>query len=218
MNETFICKHCNKPTSRTEITSKGWKVCKECVKKFQKAYRDKNKDKTKGLNKKYREEKREQINAQRKQYRIANKESIRQRNKKAWAINGKKYSATHYKWKVEKLKTCVQFRLRETIRARISMAIRGSAKVGSAITLLGCSIEEFKTYIEKQFKPGMTWENWSLKGWHLDHIKPIKNFDLSNLEQLKEACHYTNMRPLWAEENLARRFEVLEVEDKKPLR
>ena len=42
----------------------------------------------------------------------------------------------------------------------------------------------------------MSWDNHSFKGWHIDHIKPIASFDLSDPEQLKACCHYTNMQPL----------------------
>ncbi len=217
MNETYFCKHCSKVTDRSELNSKGWKVCQECYKKFQKAYREKNKDRLKAMNKKYREDNKEVIQAQRAEYRYTNKDKLVEQRKASWAKHGKKYSANHYKYKVKRLKTDVQFKLRETIRSRIAMAIKGKAKRGSAIQLLGCSVEEFKLHIELQFQPGMTWDNWKLDGWHIDHIKPIKNFNLEDPKQLAEVCHYTNMRPLWAKDNLARRFEILELEDKKPL-
>jgi hypothetical protein len=48
----------------------------------------------------------------------------------------------------------------------------------------------------------MTWENYGRKGWHIDHKKPISCFDLNDQEQLKEACHYTNLQPMWAIENI----------------
>lgn len=48
----------------------------------------------------------------------------------------------------------------------------------------------------------MTWDNWAPKGWHVDHIIPLSSFDLTNRDQLLAACHYTNLQPLWAKENL----------------
>ncbi len=206
---TFMCRLGNHTVNVAikATNSKGWLVCIECHKKYQKDYRDKNKEKTRLANKEYRTAKKAEIRIQRAGYRQANKEKIAVSAKLNWDKNSKIYSAKAYKRKVERLKTDIQFRLRETIRSRISMAIKGNIKRGSAIKLLGCSISDFKVYIEKQFQPGMTWDNWSLKGWHLDHIKPIKDFDLSDLTQLTEVCHYTNMRPLWAKDNLARRFE-----------
>ena len=48
----------------------------------------------------------------------------------------------------------------------------------------------------------MSWDNWALDGWHIDHIKPLSSFNLENREELKKACHYTNLQPMWAEDNL----------------
>jgi hypothetical protein len=47
----------------------------------------------------------------------------------------------------------------------------------------------------------MTWENWALDGWHIDHIRPCCSFDLTDPEQQKKCFHYSNLQPLWAEEN-----------------
>ena len=67
--------------------------------------------------------------------------------------------------------------------------------------LVGCTIEELKIYLEKQFKEGMTWENRGIV-WHIDHIKPISKFDLTNEEEQKKCFHYTNLQPLFAIDNL----------------
>ena len=68
--------------------------------------------------------------------------------------------------------------------------------------LIGCSKEELIKHLESQFIEGMTWENWSLNGWHIDHIRPISSFDLSDPAQAKECFHYSNLQPLWAIDNL----------------
>ena len=98
----------------------------------------------------------------------------------------------------------LNFKLTLSLRTRLNSAIRGNYKSGSAISDLGCSIEELKQHLESQFQPGMTWNNWSRDGWHIDHIKPLANFDLTKEEELKKACHYTNIQPLWAEDNLSK--------------
>jgi hypothetical protein len=54
----------------------------------------------------------------------------------------------------------------------------------------------------------MTWENWAHRGWHLDHIRPLSSFDLTDEAQLKEAMHYTNLQPLWARDNLRKHAKI----------
>ena len=68
---------------------------------------------------------------------------------------------------------------------------------------LGCSVGEFKLYLEVQFQPGMVWENYGVE-WHIDHITPLSWFDLSDKEQFSKACHYSNLQPLWKDENFSK--------------
>jgi hypothetical protein len=70
--------------------------------------------------------------------------------------------------------------------------------------LLGTTVEHAKKHLESLFKPGMTWENHGVYGWHIDHIKPCASFDLTDFEQQKQCCHYTNLQPLWAKENMSK--------------
>jgi len=71
--------------------------------------------------------------------------------------------------------------------------------------LLGCTVPELKDYLEKTFRPGMDWNNWTHKGWHIDHKLAFKNFDLSIAEHLANACHFSNLQPLWAVENTSKK-------------
>jgi len=95
-----------------------------------------------------------------------------------------------------------QFRERIKAGRRTYMAIKHEHKKGRAIDELGCSAAEAREHIENQFSEGMTWENWSHAGWHIDHKKPLCSFDMLDPEQLKIALHYTNLQPLWSEDNL----------------
>ena len=81
------------------------------------------------------------------------------------------------------------------------MAIRRGSKTGSAVKDLGCSIPELKLYLEERFQPGMTWDNYG-SAWHIDHIRPLANYDLSDREVLKQLVHYTNLQPMWAIDNI----------------
>ena len=98
----------------------------------------------------------------------------------------------------QKLKT----RIATNLRSRIRKALQKEQKTGSAVRDLGCSIVDFKQHLESKFTEGMTWDNYGRNGWHIDHIKPLASFDLEDLEKFKKACHYSNLQPLWAKDNL----------------
>ena len=87
----------------------------------------------------------------------------------------------------------------------IRSALNGSKSKRSK-EYLGCTIEQFRTYLEKQFKDGQTWENHG-KVWHIDHIIPLKYKDGGlnpTLEETVKRLHYTNTQPLWAKENISK--------------
>lgn len=102
------------------------------------------------------------------------------------------------------------FKLRDNMRRRLRSAIHGNAKPSTTFNLIGCSAEELKIYIEKQFTPGMTWGNYGIGNgyWHIDHIVMISEFDLLQENELRLAFHYTNLRPLWQPDNLSRKFNI----------
>lgn len=93
-------------------------------------------------------------------------------------------------------------RILGALRNRLCDAIRGKNKSARTQELLGCSIEALKAHLEGQFLPGMSWDNWAHKGWHIDHIRPCASFDLTDPEQQRQCFHYTNLQPLWAADNI----------------
>lgn len=95
----------------------------------------------------------------------------------------------------------IKYLLSEALRGRFRRAIKQGLRSGSAVRDLGCTTLELRVHLEKQFQQGMAWENWSYAGWHIDHIKPLSSFNLSDRAQLLKAVHYTNLQPLWAKDN-----------------
>ena len=93
--------------------------------------------------------------------------------------------------------------IRNLLRSRIHHALDGKVKASTTMSLVGCPIESLFQHLEKQFQEGMTWENRGK--WHIDHIRPCYTFDLSQPEQQRACFHYTNLRPLWAKDNLSRK-------------
>lgn len=156
--------------------------CKDC----DKYYKSINKQKEKERNQKYRNINKDKIKEKKKIYYLNNKKSIINKTKEYYN---------------QRIKTDVNYRLSKNLRTRLYCAIKNDQKVGSAVSDLGCSIEEFKIYLESKFQPGMNWDNWTHDGWHIDHIRPISSFDLSDREEFLKACHYTNLQPLWSKDN-----------------
>lgn len=126
------------------------------------------------------------------QYKLQNRNQILLK-KKEWRSNNPNYE-------LNRLKIDPLFKLKKRLRTRLNHAIVNIWKSGSAVSDLGCSIEELKLHLESLFEPGMTWKNYGK--WHLDHKRPLSSFDLKKREELLEACNYKNLQPLWAKDNL----------------
>ena len=157
----------------------------EQVAVYNKEYAQKNKEKITKKSAEQKAKNKEKIAAQTLAWKEQNKEKIREYNKN--------YTSQRYK-------NDPIFRLKMLQRTRARLALKGKIKFSNSKILLGCSFEEFKNYIESKFQDSMNWEN--IGKWHLDHIKPLSLFDLNDIEQQKQAFHYTNQQPLWAIDNL----------------
>ena len=181
---------------KNDLTQKDWKDItepKERQKAYRKAYYKVNIDKINSKQKDWRETNKDYF----KKYNRDNKSKIKLQRKAYLEANKDKVNS----YVNNRLKTNVQFKLTHNLRNRLNSAIKGNYKVGSSVKDLGCSVEELKSYLESKFQPEMTWDNWTIDGWHIDHIKPLASFDLTDRKQLLEACHYTNLQPLWAIDN-----------------
>lgn len=133
-------------------------------------------------------------------------------NKERHSNYNKKYNKKHkdklreYKriWTRNEIKKNSNFRLRKSMGCRIYQALKGIRKSKNTISLIGCSIEYLWNHLEKQFKVGMTKDNYG-KIWHADHITPCSHFNLNNLEEQLICFNYTNLQPLWATTEIARK-------------
>ena len=188
---------------RDKAYSKDWyKANKDIVLKKQKKYADDNKDKIKIYKKNWSLKNKDKIKLKKSQYYIENKDVISKRIKIYVENNKDIVRCRKNKYERRKTKDDIQFRISKNLRRRLRNALNNKIKSGSAVKDLGCSIESFKAYLESKFQQGMTWYNYGYDGWHIDHIKPLSSFDLTDRKQFLEACHYTNLQPLWAQDNL----------------
>mgnify|MGYP000046404661 CR=1 FL=1 len=138
-----------------------------------------------------------------KQYYIKNAERLSDKSRKRKALIPVDIIRDYQrKYKFSRRRLDVNFRISLSLRSRFCIAIKNNEKTGSAIRDLGCSIQELKQRLESKFQEGMTWDNYGRAGWHIDHIIALSRFDLSNREELLKACHYSNLQPLWAKDNM----------------
>jgi hypothetical protein len=165
---------------------------------YQKAYREANAEKRRAYQERYAKENREQLRVYYRDYWARNKDKKAAKGRRHYQNRKSQINDRRRAYQQGNL----QARLAATLRSRLSVAIRGRQKGGSAISMLGCSIDDFKRYIEIQFEHGMTWDNWG--EWHIDHIRPLDSFDLTIAEDVSVACHYTNMQPMWSRSNLSK--------------
>ena len=164
--------------------------CRECMHTNQKAWSKTEIGKHKIQ--KYRKKHRIKLLEYGKQYRKENRKKIT-------------------KQESDRMKYDKNFRVRKLMRSIVIRAIKrvskNNTKYSSTITQIGCTDIFFKCYIESLFKKGMSWDNHG--EWHIDHITPCSNFDLTDPEQQKKCNHYTNLQPLWKEENLKKSNKLI---------
>lgn len=174
----------------------------------------------------------ERANASARAYRNANPERVREIKRAHYLANKKKHNAQGREWHAAHKKeanarshawylahktevneywntryhTNVQYKLAQLLRNRLNKALKRNTRHGSAIKDLGCTIAELKIHLESQFTEGMTWGSHgnTPKSWSIDHIRPFYEFDLRDPEQVKEACNWRNLRPMWLLENITR--------------
>jgi len=117
----------------------------------------------------------------------------------------KNYRKKEYK---EKYGKNIEWTLLRNIRIRLNHALKNNFKTGKTLELLGCSIEEFKLHLEKQFDKNMSWENYGIY-WEIDHIKPCASFNLIDPKQQQECFHYTNTQPLSYSDNRSKADKLI---------
>lgn len=162
----------------------------------------KNPDKVKAKSVRYRLKNHEKVLERCREWYALHKAEAHEATRRWRNANPEMVRAQRRAWKHKKYYSDINYKLIETVRSRIRLALQKNQKKGGTLELLGCTIKELKNHLEKLFLPGMTWENWTNFGWHIDHIIPLDAFDLSDEKQLKKACNYTNLSPLWWDDNL----------------
>ena len=142
-------------------------------------------------------------------WRARNQEKVRTNNREWRATNWEKIKQKRREYYATR-KNDPRFKLAKNLRTRISGLLKGRFKPGSSVLWLGCSLDHLKKHLESKFKPGMSWDNYGIKGWHVDHVIPLARFELADPEQFARACHYMNLQPMWAIDNIKKSSNLME--------
>jgi hypothetical protein len=175
--------------------------CVECSKEDRIKYMSENVDKIKTAYRKDYERRKDKNKEYGKAYRESNKESEKERYKKWASENRNSINDRNIRYRNGKIKDPL-YKLKENIRCLVRISIKncGFSKNTKTYKILGCSYDEFKSYIESLFEYGMSWENYP--NWHLDHRTPISWAKTE--EDIIKLNHYTNFQPKWAFDNLSK--------------
>lgn len=210
-------------------------VCKECISTYRKKWvennkdimnnhsrkwRENNLDKCKTLQKNWYENNKDKVKTYRKDYIVENNDKVkdtwkkyREKNKEKMKVKRKEYSLNNRKrlnlYMVNLRKNNPNIKLSHNIRGRIRQFLksRNMLKNNKTFLIIGCTQDELKKYIELQFSEGMSWENYGYYGWHIDHKIPLDSGKTE--EEIYKLCHYTNLQPMWWNDNLRKSNKVI---------
>ena len=202
-----ICKNCSSQQHKNRYQNKRTYILeqkKEYYKnniEIKKQFYKENKDKENQRSKEYYKKNKEKLNREKKEYREKNKEKYNNYQEKYKKENREKIIQKKREYQRKRYKNDPRYRIECNLRNMIRKGIMSQGGVKSASTqeLLGCTFLEARIYIQNQFTEGMTWENHG--EWEIDHIRPMASFDLTDPHQQRECFNWSNLQPMWAEEN-----------------
>jgi hypothetical protein len=185
--------------------------CKECKKIAAKKEYEKNKLRILNYQREYYLENTNKIKTRVLDYAKKNKKTIKEKVKIYYQnnINNRLSYAKQYRennkekrnaYETNRKKTDIIYKLKHLVRNRINkfLVLKKFNKKNKAFEIIGCTPQELKNYLEQKFIGDMCWDNQGK--WHIDHKIPLSS--ASNEEELYKLCHFTNLQPLWAEDNI----------------
>jgi hypothetical protein len=182
------------------------KKCKKCG--VEKEITEFNKDKYSKDGIRYRC--RECTSLEYKKFYYDNRDNEINRQVKYQDNNKEKVNIRRRRRETERRNTDILYKLQISVRNRLKHYLKSknlTSYSNKTKDFVGCSPNELKEYLENKFKEGMSWENFGFYGWHIDHIIPIS--EAKTIEDIYKLSHFTNLQPLWAEENYKKSNKIL---------
>jgi hypothetical protein len=194
------CSRCGIEKLESDYHQPTLTFCKGCHNKQKREYYAANREKSLARKKEYYIENIDLLKEKGKEYNKVNQKKKRGYNQQYYAENRDKIVKQNIQYEYNRKRIDPAYRARKNLRIRIRSVLKDKSFSKKTENMLGLNQSEFKKYIESQFEEGMTWENYGYRGWHLDHSKPLAS--ASSIEEMEKLCHYTNLKPMWGEENM----------------
>lgn len=208
---TTWCKQCHTSAKTSWVKNnieKNREAGRRCYHKhsqeyniISKQYREANPLKRKEIARKWYENNTDRALAYSRNWRANNPEKVKEMHKLWVKENPEKWREIGRRAEA-KMNEKPRRRLSRNISCMINKSLNGSKDGRHWETLVGYTIDQLRNHLEKQFKPGMTWENRSQ--WHIDHIIPLSAHNFQSPEDIdfKRAWSLKNLQPMWAKENI----------------
>lgn len=167
------------------------RLCKVCIKINRKVHYSKNKSK---------------ILKQKSKYYQNNSDIIKLKRKVYVEDNRDKINKLQNDYDKRRIREEPMYRLRRSLKTRCYQAFKRNnwQKLGTQ-RLLGCSVDVAFNHIEGLFQEGMSWDNHG--EWHIDHKIPLASAETEY--ELINLCHYKNLQPLWALDNILKSDKII---------
>lgn len=104
----------------------------------------------------------------------------------------------------------ISFRISKAFSHRLRESLKTGKNGKKWQSIVGFSVIELRQRLESLFQPGMTWDNYGWRGWHIDHIRPVSSFNFESTDdpEFKECWALTNLQPLWAADNMKKGAKI----------
>lgn len=197
-------------------------VCLECIKNYNKEYREENRESIKEYNKEhkkeYYQENKERVKKYNKEYHKENKERIKERMKE-WRKENRERIAEYQKENKERIAEYYReryandpdFKVNNICRRHLRRVIKATntQKESNTFNILGYSPLDLRFHIESFMLEGMSWDNYG-STWHIDHMTSIAQMIKDGIDDPAIINALDNLRPMWAEHNMNKKDKDFE--------
>lgn len=190
------------PDAAKEQNRKSYLENAEARREYRRRYYHSNKESCKEATNKFHENNPEWRTEYNRKYYKKNRDRSKEATRLWYRENRADAIEASVKRKRKLRRNSPEYRMTDTMRGMVRRTLERKTDLASSV--LGYTAVDLCAHIERQFLPGMTWENYGFDGWHVDHIYPIAQFIRDGETDPAVINCLSNLRPVWAKDNLSK--------------